>query len=121
MSDARNVRCVPILYRPNNRIVLGLECRHYMIRVILNDIIRNWAALSLAFWTGLHEYNCHSDAPFFATSGGLRGLPDGAMRSRIRAVVDCRNSPLSYDAGRQDRLFVPAYVQNSTQDHRGDA
>src|SRR3954464_12450375 len=71
MSDARNVRCVPILYRPNNRIVLGLECRHYMIRVILNDIIRNWAALSLAFWTGLHDTTAILTLPFLPPLAGF--------------------------------------------------
>jgi hypothetical protein len=71
MSDARNVRSVPILYRPNNRIVLGLECRQHMIRVILNDIICDWAAFSLAFWTGLNEYNCHSGAPFLPPLAGF--------------------------------------------------
>ena len=91
VPDASNKRCVPVLFRPLDCLVLRLERGKYMVGMIFHHVVIDWIALMPTFWTRFNTFamtvlpSLSINLPWRARPIGPKGLVEGmpcALRSR---------------------------------------
>jgi hypothetical protein len=84
VPDASDMRSMALDFSPVDGFMLGFESAEHMVRMVLDDIVLDGAAVGAAFGARFYVYACHDDLSPSVTMADL-GLLTGPKSSIRRS------------------------------------